>query len=49
MRDYWDRFIRNEEHYYNVINYIHRNPVKAHLVRKPENWLWSSAREWSSR
>jgi REP-associated tyrosine transposase len=44
MRDYWDRFIRNEEHFRNVINYIHDNPVKAGLCSKPEDWRWSSAR-----
>ncbi len=44
MRDYWDRFIRNEEHFRNVVNYIHENPVKAGLCSKPEDWRWSSAR-----
>ncbi len=44
MRDYWDRFIRNEEHLYNVIKYIHENPVKAGLCREPNEWGWSSAR-----
>ena len=43
-RDYWDRYIRNEAHFLQVINYIHRNPVKAKLVRKPEDWQWGSAR-----
>ena len=43
MRDYWDRYIRNEEHLNNVIDYIHRNPVKAKLCRNPEDWAWSSA------
>ena len=22
------------------------NPVKAGLVTKPEDWLWSSAKDW---
>ena len=43
MRDYWDRFIRNEEHFYNVVKYIHENPVKAGLCNAPEEWRWSSA------
>jgi len=43
MREYWDRFIRNEKHFNNVIEYIHNNPVKANLVTKKENWKWSSA------
>ena len=43
MREYWDRFIRNEKHFNNVIEYIHYNPVKANLVTKKEDWKWSSA------
>jgi REP element-mobilizing transposase RayT len=43
-RDYFDRFVRNEEHYYNAMSYIHMNPVKAGLVEKPEDWPFSSAR-----
>ena len=42
-REFWDRYIRDEEHYYDTIEYIHNNPVKARLVWKPEDWIWSSA------
>ena len=45
MPEYWDRYIRNEEHLHKVIEYIHQNPVKAHLCQFPELWRWSSARE----
>lgn len=31
MPDYWDRFIRNEEHFNNTVNYILKNPSKAGL------------------
>lgn len=31
MSDYWDRFIRNEEHFNNTVRYILNNPVKARL------------------
>jgi len=41
--DYWDRYIRGEEHFLRTLQYIHRNPVSAGLVRKPEDWPWSSA------
>jgi REP-associated tyrosine transposase len=41
--EYWDRFIRNEKHYQNVIDYIHNNPVKAGIVRRAKDWPWSSA------
>ncbi|MCC6839139.1 MAG: transposase [Flavobacteriales bacterium] len=41
-RDYFDRFIRDAGHYTNAVDYIHNNPVKAGLVRKAEDWRWSS-------
>ena len=44
FREYFDRFIRNEEHYANAIGYIENNPLKANLCTSPEDWLWSSAR-----
>jgi putative transposase len=44
QRDYWDRFIRDEDHYMSAKKYIAMNPVKAGLVVKPEDWTWSSAR-----
>lgn len=42
--EYFDRYIRNEEHFSKAIHYIENNPVKAHLVQKPEDWIFSSAR-----
>ncbi|MEY2411267.1 MAG: REP-associated tyrosine transposase [Verrucomicrobiota bacterium] len=41
---YFDRYIRDEEHYRRVVRYIENNPVKGGLVRAPEDWTWSSAR-----
>jgi len=52
MREYWDRYIRDDKHFYDAIEYIHNNPVKAGLCEKPESWLWSSACQagaWLSR
>ncbi len=43
QREYWDRFIRNECHFQQAVDYIHQNPVKARLVERPEHWRWSSA------
>jgi len=44
MEDYFDRFIRNEEHYWNTVRYIENNPVKARLCSKePGDWPFSSA------
>ena len=46
LREYWDRFIRNENHYYSAIEYIHQNPVKANLVDNNKDWRFSSASHW---
>ncbi len=42
--DYWDRFIRNDEHFDAAVSYIDFNPVKAGLAREPHLWPWGSAR-----
>ena len=42
--DYYDRYIRDERHFANAVNYIHNNPVKAGLVEQAEDWEFSSAR-----
>jgi REP element-mobilizing transposase RayT len=41
--DYFDRYIRDEDHYRRVVNYIENNAVKAGLVSAPADWPWSSA------
>lgn len=42
-REYWDRYIRNEQHFHRTVSYIHANPVKAGLVTTAGAWRWSSA------
>ena len=42
--EYYDRYMRNEEHFRKTVRYIENNPVQAHLVREPAQWPWSSAR-----
>jgi len=42
-REYWDRYIRDENHLMRAIEYIHQNPVNAGLCPSPEGWRWSSA------
>ena len=41
--DYWDRYIRDEEHFGKARRYIESNPVKAGLARAAADWPWSSA------
>jgi hypothetical protein len=42
-REYFDRYIRNGEHFTNTVAYIHNNPVKAKLCSDPSDWPFSSA------
>jgi hypothetical protein len=51
QEDYWDRYMRDEEHFRKAKHYVEWNPVKAHLVRQPEEWAFSSANakwRWSA-
>lgn len=41
--DPFDRYIRDEQHFANALAYIEKNPVKAGLCEKPQDWQWSSA------
>ncbi len=41
--EYFDRFIRDERHFDQAVDYIHENPVKAGLCRYAREWPWSSA------
>jgi REP element-mobilizing transposase RayT len=43
MREYFDRFIRDYEHFEKTIRYIENNPVKAGFCEKPGDWEFSSA------
>ena len=43
QEDYFDRYIRSEDHYWFTANYIKNNPVKAGLCKSPEEWHYSSA------
>jgi REP element-mobilizing transposase RayT len=43
LEDYFDRYIRNAEHFQKTVRYIENNPVKARLCEKPSDWPFSSA------
>lgn len=47
LRDYWDRYIRNERHFIATKRYIENNPVSAGLVKDAGDWRWGSA--WVDR
>jgi putative transposase len=39
---FWDHVIRDEDDFYHHLNYIHFNPVKHGLVKKPFDYQHSS-------
>jgi REP element-mobilizing transposase RayT len=43
IEDYFDRYIRNQEHFRKTVQYIENNPVKAGLCKSPGDWPFSSA------
>ncbi len=44
---FFDRALRTVREYNRAVEYIHLNPVRRGLVAKPEDWFWSSVREYS--
>lgn len=45
---FFDRALRTVTEYRETVDYIHWNPVKAGLAEHPEDWLWSSARDYAA-
>lgn len=50
----WDhhanaRVLTSEEMFRQRVNYTHKNPVRAGLVKKPEDYKYSSARIWNGK
>jgi len=44
---FFDRAVRTVKEYYEKVEYIHQNPVRAGLVERAEDWPWSSVRDYS--
>jgi putative transposase len=44
---YHDFNVKTPEKRKEKLKYIHRNPVKAHLVAEPDEWRWSSFRSYA--
>ncbi len=40
--------VQNDSHFLTVCRYVERNALRAKLVRKAENWRWSSLWRWRS-
>ena len=44
---FFDRALRTVKEYNDKVEYVHLDPVKAGRIRRPEDWPWSSVREYS--
>jgi putative transposase len=42
QHQYWGRFVRHEREFGQRLSYLHMNPVRKGLVKKPRQWPWSS-------
>jgi REP-associated tyrosine transposase len=42
QRRFWEHTVRDESDLKNCVDYIHWNPVKHKLVRRVQDWPWSS-------
>jgi putative transposase len=48
QKRYYDRNEWEHREFIEKLKYIHRNPVKRGLVKRPEDWKWSSFRHYAS-
>ncbi len=42
QRRFWSDGIEDARHFFAVLRYIEANPVRARLVERAEQWMWSS-------
>ena len=40
--------VQEDEHFFTVCRYVERNALRAHLVRRAEDWRWGSLYRWQS-
>jgi putative transposase len=41
--------IQQDEHLLTVLRYVERNPLRANLVARAQEWAWSSASQWGKQ
>ena len=44
---FFDRALRRVKEYYEKVEYIHLNPVRAGLLKRAEEWQWSSVQDYT--
>ncbi len=42
QHQFWDRFVRNAKEFRERLDYMHMNPVRRGLVKRPQDGRWSS-------
>jgi len=47
QHQFWDRFVRHAKEFNDRLTYMHLNPVRKGLVKRPEDWRWSSYNNFS--
>ncbi len=47
QHQFWERFVRHERELAERLDYMHHNPVRRGLVKRPEDWRWSSYNNFS--
>jgi putative transposase len=47
QRRFFDHALRTVKDYWDTVEYIHLNPARRGLVKNPEEWKWSSVREYA--
>ena len=45
QRDFWDRQLRSGDSYSEKWDYVRNNPVRAGLVKNPDEWKWQGELE----
>jgi REP element-mobilizing transposase RayT len=40
------KYVDDEEYLATLVTYIHQNPLRANLVKRPEDWLYSSYQDY---
>jgi putative transposase len=48
QKRYYDLNIRDYPQFVEKLRYIHRNPIRAGLCERPEDWEWSSFRHYAT-
>lgn len=49
QKGFFDRFMRTGKEFSETLDYMHQNPIRKGLARRPGGWRWSSASAYAAR